>query len=294
MTAISEVRPRVAVAERAPRSWEIVKRAFFYGLLLFWLVVSIGPFWLSVVYSFMPKEHIYDPPRLIPNPFTLDNYRVVLSEFELFPRWLLNSAIISGVLTVVRTLFCAMGGYAFARMKFPGRNLLFTLTLVTMMIPGQVTLIPNYIIIGPGVFHLLDRLEAVILPGIAGAFGVFMMTQFFKSIPTELEEAALIDGAGRFTIFFRLILPISQTPLLALALFTFQGTWNEFLWPLVVLQTPEKFTLPLGLQWFKNEYYTLYSNVLAGSLFNSLPIIILFFIFQRYFIEGIATTGLKE
>ncbi len=291
MAAISEARPSTALAAR---TWEVPKKVIFYGLLLLWLVISVAPFWMSVVYSFMPKEHIYDPPRLLPQPFTLENYRVVLSEFALFPRWLLNSTIISAVLVVVRTLFCAMGGYAFARMSFPGKNLLFTLTLVTMMIPGQVTLIPNYIIIGPGVFHLLDKLSAVILPGIAGAFGVFMMTQFFKSIPTELEEAARIDGAGRFTIFFRLILPMSQTPLLALALFTFQGTWNDFMWPLVVLQTPDNFTLPLGLQWFKNEYYTLYSNVLAGSLFNSLPIIILFFIFQKYFIQGIATTGMKE
>jgi len=291
MAAVSEARPRAIAAEL---TWEILKKVLFYGVLLLWLVLSVAPFWLSVVYSFMPKENIYDPPRLLPYPFTLDNYQVVLSKFALFPRWLLNSAIISGVLVVVRTLFCAMGGYAFARMKFPGRGILFTLLLVSMMIPGQVTLIPNYIIIGPGVFHLLDKLAAVILPGIAGAFGVFMMTQFYKSIPAELEEAARIDGAGRFTIFFRLILPISQTPLLALALFTFQGTWNEFMWPLVVLQTPDNFTLPLGLQWFKNEYYTLYSNVLAGSLFNSLPIIILFFVFQKYFIQGIATTGMKE
>jgi len=133
----------------------------------------------------------------------------------------------------------------------------------------------------------------VILSGITSAFGVFMMTQFYKSIPVELEEAALIDGANRFQIFFRIILPISRTALITLALFTFQGSWNEFMWPLLVLQTPEKFTLPIGLQWFKSEYYALYSIVLAGSLFNSLPIIILFFLFQRYFIRSIAITGLK-
>jgi len=140
---------------------------------------------------------------------------------------------------------------------------------------------------------LIDNLWGVILPGITSAFGVFMMTQFFKSIPKDLEEAAYMDGADRITVFFRLILPISQTALITLALFTFQGEWNAFMWPLIVLRTPTNFTLPLGLQWFKGEYYSLYSIILAGSLFNALPIIIIFFLFQRYFIRSIATTGLK-
>ncbi|MEW6233218.1 MAG: carbohydrate ABC transporter permease [Chloroflexota bacterium] len=274
--------------------WDRVKMPLFYGVLLLWAIVSLTPFWLSVVYSLMPKENIYDmPPRLLPRPLTLDNYRVVLTSFELFPRWLLNSTIISAVVTLLRTLFCAMGGYAFARLKFPGRNILFILMLSSMMIPGQVYIVPNYLTISK-VFHLLDNLLAVILPGVATAFGIFMMTQFYKSIPAELEEAAFIDGASRFTIFFRIILPISRAALITLALFTFQGTWNEFMWPLIVLQTPENFTLPLGLKWFQSEYYTLYSIVLSGSLFNSLPIIIIFFLFQRYFIRSVALTGLKE
>ncbi|RLC82813.1 MAG: carbohydrate ABC transporter permease [Chloroflexi bacterium] len=286
-------------ARRLPRYreeviwWDRIKIPLFYAVLIGWTIVCITPFWLSLVYSLMPKEHVFDmPPKLWPHPFSLDNYRVVVTTFELFPRWLLNSTLIAVVVTIVRTIFCAMGGYAFARLRFPGRNLLFILMLASMMIPPQVTLVPNYLIIAK-VFHLLDNLLAVILPGITTAFGVFMMTQFYKSIPVELEEAALIDGANRFQIFFRIILPISRAALITLALFTFQGSWNEFMWPLIVLQTPEKFTLPLGLKWFQSEYYTLYSIVLAGSLFNSLPIIIIFFVFQRYFIRSIAVTGLK-
>ncbi len=253
-------------------------------------------------------QNAYDPPLLWPSPFTLENYRTVIQSFELFPRWILNSLVVSVTVTVLRVLFCAMGGYAFARLDFPLKNLLFTAMLISMMIPPQVTLIPNFLVIGPGIlrdweiagvkiptgFGLLDNLGGVILPGIVGAFGVFMMTQFYKSIPRELEEAAMIDGLGRLGIFFRIILPISRTQLLTLALLTFQGEWNAFLWPLVVLRTPEHFTLPIGLQWFKGEYYTLYSIVLAGSLFNTLPILILFFLFQRYFVHGIATTGLKD
>jgi len=295
-------RPRSRVA-----LWDRVKMPLFYGVLAGWTVISLFPFWVSVVYSLKPVANAYDPPFLWPTPFTWENYRVVLTEFELFPRWLLNSAIISVVLTVLRTLFCAMGGYAFARLRFPGRRLLFVTMLFSMMVPGQVLIIPRFLVIGPGVirnltvggvevptgFGLLDSLLAVIVPGIVDAFGLFMMTQFYRSIPRELEEAAAIDGAGRFGTFFRIILPISQTALITLALFTFQGTWNEFMWPLIVLRTPEHFTLPLGLQWFKGEYYTLYSIVLAGSLFNSLPIILIFFLFQRYFIRSVAVTGLK-
>lgn len=274
--------------------WDRIKVPLFYAVLIGWGLVALFPFWVSLVYSLKPIENAYTPPILWPAPFTLDNYRMVVTSFEWFPRWILNSLIISVILTIVRTLLCAMGGYALARLNFPGKNLIFIAMLVSMMIPGQVTIIPNFLIIGPRVFHLLDTLAAVILPGITTAFGVFMMTQFFKSLPKELEEAALIDGAGRFGVFFRVILPVSQTALVTLALFTFQGTWNEFLWPLIVLRTPSNFTLPLGLQWFRGEYFTLYSVVLAGSLFNSLPIILLFFLFQRYFIRGIATTGLKE
>ncbi len=287
--------------------WDRLKMPFFYGVLILWSIISIFPFWVSVVYSLKPVANSYDPPYLWPVPFTLENYRTVLTQFELFPRWVLNSAVVAITVMVIRTLFCAMGGYAFARLRFPGKDLLFTLTLFTMMVPGQVTLIPQFLIIGPGVvrnltiggvkiptgFGLLNNLGALILPGIVDAFGLFMMTQFYKSIPSELEEAALVDGLGRFGIFFRIVLPISQTALLTLALFTFQGTWNAFMWLLIVLRSPEKFTLPIGLQWFKGEYYTLYSIVLAGSIFNSLPIILIFFLFQRYFIRSVAVTGLS-
>lgn len=273
--------------------WDRIKKPLFYGVLLGWSAIAVTPFLLTVVFSLKPLTHLYEPPFFLPIPFTLENYLKVVTEFRhLFPRWMLNSAFVAGLLAVVRTLFCAMGGYAFARLRFPGRDLLFWAMLVTMMIPGQVTLIPNFLIIRQ--MRLLDSLAALIVPGIAGAFGVFMMSQFYKNLPRELEEAAMIDGAGWFTIFFRIILPISRPALLTLALFTFQGEWNAFMWPLIVLNSPEHFTLPLGLSWFKGEYYTVYSVVLAGSMFNSVPILLLFFLFQGYFTRGIALTGLRE
>jgi multiple sugar transport system permease protein len=294
--------------DRMIEFWGRVSKYVFYAILIFWALIALAPLYFTLVYSLKPVVNAYDPPLFWPAPFTLDNYRVVLSSFDLFPRWVLNSTIVALSVTGLRVLFCAMGGYAFARLEFPFKNVLFVALLVTMMIPAQVTLIPKFLVMGPGIirdlniggveiptgFDMLNNLGALIMPEMVTAFGVFMMTQFYKSIPKDLEEVAMIDGLGRFGIFFRIVLPISRTALLTLALLSFQGVWNDFLWPLVALRTPENFTLPIGLQWFRGEYYTLYSIVLAGSLFNTIPILIIFFLFQRYFVQGIATTGLKE
>jgi multiple sugar transport system permease protein len=286
-----------------------VRKIIFYAILIFWAFLSIAPLYFTLVFSLKPIVNAYSPPIWWPIPFTFSNYETILRTFDLFPRWVMNSINISLIITALRVLFCAMAGYAFARIEFPFKKILFNILLVSMMMPGIVTLIPSFLIIGPGLirgglslgdlsiptgFGLLDTPWAVIVPGVADAFGVFMMTQFYKSFPRELEEAAVMDGSGRWNTFFRIVLPISQTQLLTLALLTFQGAWNNFLWPLIVLRSPENFTLPIGLQWFRGEYYTLYSVVLAGSLFNTIPILIIFFLFQRYFIRSIASTGSKE
>ncbi len=306
MTTLSATSPR---SSEPPVIFDQVRKGIFYALLFFWAVLSVAPLYFTLVFSLKPVANAYTPPIWWPIPFTLENYQTILQTFELFPRWVMNSVVISMTVTVFRVLFCAMAGYAFARIEFPLKNFLFNLLLVSMMMPGVVTLIPSFLIIGPGLirgglqlgsltlptgFNLLDSPWGVIVPGMADAFGVFMMTQFYKSFPKELEEAAMMDGSGRWGTFFRIVLPISQTQLLTLGLLTFQGAWNNFMWPLLVLRTPENFTLPIGLQWFRGEYYTLYSVVLAGSLFNTLPMLIIFFAFQKYFIRSIASTGSKE
>lgn len=295
--------------DRLIAGWQWLNRPLFYLILIGWAIVSLAPLYFTLVFSFKPVANSYSPPLWWPAPFTLENYRTVLESTTLFSAWLTNSLIVSVSVTILRVLFSAMAGYAFARLEFPLKNFLFIALLTSMMMPGVVTLIPKFLIIGPGLirgglrlgsltiptgFNLVDNLGGVVLPFSVEAFGVFMMTQFYKSFPKELEEAAIMDGASRVGVFFRIVLPISQTQLITLALLTFQGEWNRFMEPLVILRSPENFTLPLGLQWFKNAYYTLYSVVLAGSLFNTLPILILFFLFQRYFIQGIATTGSKE
>ncbi len=296
-------------ADRVIRGWDRIKKPFFYAILILWALICLAPLYFTIVYSLKPVADAYKPPLFLPIPFTLENYKDVITALPLFPRWIFNSLFVSLMVTFLRVLFCAMGGYAFARMEFPGKRIFFNAMLISMMIPGQVTLIPTFLVVGPGIlrgglkigditiptgFGLMDNLAGVILPGIVAAFGIFMMTQFFKSLPKELEEAAMMDGLGRWGIFFKIVLPLSQTQLLTLALLTFQGEWNAFMWPLIILRTPENFTLPLGLNWFRGEYFTLISKVLAGSVFNTLPILILFFLFQRYFIQSIAGTGMKE
>src|SRR5574341_1578352 len=308
MATITLARPSTA-AERIIIAWERIKTPVFYAVLGIWTILCLAPLYFTVVFSLKPVENAYTPPLWLPIPLTFSNYQTVLQSFDLFPRWLFHSIAISLAVTVLRVLFCAMSGYAFARLDFPFKGFLFNAMLLSMMIPAHVTLIPNFLVIGPGIikggiklgdlalptgFNLINNLGGVILPEIVAAFGVFMMTQFYKSIPKELEEAAMMDGAGRFGTFFRVILPISQTQLVTLALLTFQGEWNAFLWPLVVLRTPENFTLPIGLQWFRGEYYSLITILLAGSIFNTIPILILFFVFQKYFIQSIATSGSKE
>lgn len=298
-----------SLSDRLIAWWEKLNKPVFYGVLIVWSILCILPLYFTVVFSFKPVVNAYDPPLWLPVPFTLDNYREVIASFDLFPRWLFNSVFVSFVTTALRVLFCAMAGYAFARLEFPFKGFLFSAMLLSMMIPGQVTLIPNFLVVGPGIirgglelgplkiptgFNLVNNLGGVILPNIVAAFGVFMMTQFYKSIPKELEEAASMDGASRFGIFFRIILPISQTQLVTLALLTFQGEWNAFMWPLIVLRSPENFTLPIGLQWFRGQYYSLIPIMLAGSIFNTLPILFLFFTFQKYFVQGIASSGSKE
>jgi multiple sugar transport system permease protein len=309
MATLTESRPQRNQPFGFLSIWSFLKTPVFYVVLLFWAFLCLAPLYFTLVYALKPVANAYTPPIWWPTPFSLENFQTVISTFNLFPRWVLNSAIISVVTSLLRVLCCSMAGYAFARIEFPAKKFLFNALLVSMMMPGVVTLIPQFLLVGPGFvkgglhlgsltiptgFGLIDNLGGVILPTFVDAFGVFMMTQFYKSFPKELEEAAIMDGTGRWGTFFRIVLPISQTQLLTLGLLAFQGVWNAFMFPLIILRSPQNFTLPLGLQWFKGEYYTLYSTVLAGSLFNTIPILILFFAFQRYFMQSIATTGSKE
>jgi multiple sugar transport system permease protein len=239
--------------------------------------------------------------------YVFHNYRRVMDEARsvttgrsLFLSWTANSFFVAIAKVLSTLLFASMAGYALARLRFPGRGLVFVLILFAQMIPSQVIFISNYLVLRDGIFGLsrlwgrptlLNDLWGVILSGLVGASAVFIMKQFFESIPREVEEAAMIDGANQWQRYFRVVLPMARPALGALTIITFQGAWNDFFWPLVVLTTPEDIkTLPIGLLSFRNAYGGAgdWGLILSGAVLSALPIIVLFFVFQRYFLEGVS------
>ncbi len=206
-------------------------------------------------------------------------------------RWFVNSLLAALGQTLLVLVVATMAAYALARLEFPGKKLLTGLVLATLFVPPISLLIPNYVLVAQ--LGWLDSLSAVIVPGAAGAFGVFFLRQFFLSLPVELEEAALIDGAGRWRIFLSVIVPLSKPALATLALLTFLGNWNDFLWPLYVLFSPDKLTIQPGLSTLQSAYTTDYATIMAGGVIASLPVLVLFVISQRFVIEGVSRSGIK-
>jgi ABC-type glycerol-3-phosphate transport system permease component len=285
---LMQQKPMKPVKGTRPVSWV---RIVIYAFLAIFTISSIGPLIFTFISSFKTMGDVLAfPPTLIPHPFVWSNYQLIFGN-SLFLRWMLNSVIYAGGATVLNMLFSAMAGYALGRMNFPGRNLIFTFTLAVMMIPTAITLIPKFLVVNN--LHMANTYWALILPAMAQPFSVFIMVQFMKNLPRELEESAHLDGASRWRTFYQIILPQVKPALTAVVILTFQGAWNDFQWPLVAMGTQNMYTLPLGLFFFKSAYYTQYNLLLAGSMFNTIPILILFFIFQRYFIEGAVASGVK-
>jgi ABC-type glycerol-3-phosphate transport system permease component len=267
--------------------WQIV----IYLFLGIFTVTSLGPLVFTLISSFKTMRDVLAfPPSLLPNPWVWSNYAEVVSN-SYFLRWILNALIYAGGATVLNVTFSSMAGYALSRMRFAGREIIFTVTLAVMMIPSAITLIPKFLVVNT--LHLNNTYFALILPMMAQPFSVFIMVQFMKALPKELEESAKIDGASRWRMFYQVILPLVRPALAVVAILTFQGAWNDFQWPLVALGTQDMYTLPLGLFFFKSAHYTEYNLLLAGSIFNIVPILILFFIFQRYFIGAAIGSSVK-
>lgn len=262
-----------------------------YFLLTLGALIMIVPFVWMVSTSLKDQQQLFAwPPNWWPNPFVWSNYSEVINRIN-FGLYGWNTLKITVSVTIVRLIICSMAGYAFARMKFPGRNFLFLLTLATMMISAQITIIPNFIIMR--YLHLTDTHLGVILPQVADGFSIFLMRQFFLSFPHDLEDAAKLDGCDPLMFYLRILLPSSKPILATLAVMTFQGVWNDFLWPLVMLTSPEKRTLSVGLSYLVGQYTTRWDLQMAGSVLTVLPILVLFFILQKYFVQSIKLTGLK-
>jgi multiple sugar transport system permease protein len=263
-----------------------------WHLVLFPLaIIMLVPMLWMVITSFETlNETRHFPPILVPNGIRWQNYTTVLQQAP-FARWFLNTLIVTVVVVAGNLLFCSLAGYAFARIKFFGRDVVFILVLATLMIPFQVIMIPTFLIVRQ--LGLIDTLGALIVPNLAGAFGIFLLRQFFRSLPIELEEAARIDGATRLGVLFKIVLPLSGPVLATVAVITFLWTWNDFLWPLVTIYSPNNMTLQLGLTTFQGAHQTNTHLLMAANVMSVLPVLFLFVIAQRFFIRGIATSGLK-
>lgn len=296
---------RVRVSRKHRSLWFYAREALFYGLLTGFGLIMLLPFLWSVSTSLKPDDAIFAVPiQWIPTELTFDQYRIAFDTVP-FRRYFLNSFLIAIGGVASNLLLGSLAGFAFARLRFPAQQVLFRALLASMMIPGVVTLIPTYIILrsmpllggnnilGQGGFGLLNTLAAVILPGAAGAFAVFMMRQFFLTLPSELGEAARLDGSSEFRIFWQIYLPLCKPALATLAIFTFQAGWNAFLFPLVVLNDPQLSTVQMGLAAFSYNYETDYGPLMAASVVTTLPTILLYIYAQRYFSQGIAFTGSK-
>ncbi len=269
-----------------PSSW------WMYALLLLGIVLVAGPFLWMVLGSVKTQgELLRLPPTWIPEAPTLDNYRRLFDRLD-FPRYFFNSITVAVAVTLANLVFCSMLGYALAKLNFAGRRPLFLLVMATLMVPQGVILVPLFILMTN--LGLVNTHLGLILPFAAGPFGVFLMRQFMMGLPDELLEAARIDGAGEFYIFWRIAMPLALPALATLGILTFMGTWNMFTWPLVNSTSEEMYTLPVALATFaRGQYQADYGLLMAGSLVIVAPILVVFMALQRYFTQGIATTGLK-
>lgn len=281
-------------------------RALRYAILIVLAILFVAPFAYMVTASFQPLERMFQvPPQWIPTDPTIGNYTGFLTSERPIARWIFNSMFVSTTVTILQLFFNSLVAYTFAKRRFPGRDFLFFLGLATMMIPGEVTLIPNYLILksfpllggndlfGQGGHGMLDSYWGLIVPNLMSPFGIFLLRQYMKSIPDELIDAARIDGAGHFRIYWSIVLPLSKPALAALAIFTFQFFWEDFLGPLIIISSPELFTLPLGLSTLVVGNRARWDWIMAGSVLATLPMIIIFLIFQRQFVRGISLSGIK-
>ena len=289
-----------------PVKWkEVLGKVIVYILLTTGAIIFFAPWAWMVSASFQPIGQIFEwPPNWIPDTITFQNYVRFLSA-EGFFRWVLNSGFLAIVVLLVQMFFNSLAAYSFAKRKFPGRDALFLLMLGTLMIPGQLFLIPNYLILlrsplfggnnllGVGGHGMLDSFWGIIVPYSFSVWSVFFMRQYMKTIPDDLLDAARMDGASEFTIYSKVILPLCGPVLAAQAIFTFTFVWNDFFWPLIVISSSDLRTLQLGLALFILKNKTVWDVVFAGSVISTLPVLLVFIFFQKYFIRGIALTGMK-
>jgi multiple sugar transport system permease protein len=267
-------------------------RIGFFILLILFALFFILPFLWMISTSFKPFAEWLSPNWIPVNP-TLQNFHSIFSDRSLpIANWFLNSFVIAILFTLFILVIDCLAGYAYARLDFPGKNVIFGLMLATLVMPGIMFLIPNYVTVAR--LGWISSKIGVIAPGLSGVFGVFFMRQFFQSLPKELEEAAYIDGASTFRTFLSVVLPLSKGPIITLGIITFLASWNDFLWPLLILCGQRSaLTLPVGLATLQGQYTFDYGKLMAGALVLTVPVLVLYAVFQRYIVRSISMTGIK-
>ncbi|MBA2634779.1 MAG: carbohydrate ABC transporter permease [Chloroflexi bacterium] len=265
---------------------------WLYVLLGIGILLLVGPFIWMVLGSIKTTGELRQvPPTWLPQNPTLSNYTELLDRLN-FARFFLNSAVVAAAVTAGNVIFCSMLGYALAKLQFPGKRILFAVVLGTLMVPAIVTFMPLFVLVAN--LNLVNTHAGLILPFLVGAFGVFLMRQFIGGIPDELLDAARVDGAGEHYIFWRIVMPLCGPAIATLTILTFLGSWNSFLWPLVVANTEDMYTLPVAIALFATgQQETNIALLMAGSVVVILPVLIVFILLQRYFTQGIAMTGIK-
>lgn len=269
-----------------------IRKIFFYGIMMVGVLLTILPFIWMISTSLMPTgmANRY-PPVLFPKETTFQHYRTLFTQLNVL-RYFLNSLIIATSVTVISLVFNSMAGFAFAKFRFPGKQKLFKLLLSAMVIPAQVTMLPLFLMLNR--MGLVNTYWGIIIPGLASIYGIFLIRQYIMSIPDSLIEAARIDGATDFYIYWHIILPLAKPILVTLALFTFMGAWNDFLWPLIILTRDSMYTLPVALANLMGEHVQDTEMMMAGSVITILPVLIVFLTLQKYYIRGIMLGSVKE
>jgi len=264
-----------------------------YAVLILGTIFTLLPFVWTILTSLKSASEIVKiPPSFFPQHWTIQSYLTIFNDPKVpLARFFANSLFVAFMRVGITLFTSSLAGFIFAKYKFWGRDILFVFILAQMMIPFQVVMIPSYLILVK--LGLIDTLWGLIIPSMVDAFGIFLMRQFIESIPNELIDAARIDGAGEFTIYWRIILPQLGAPLAALGIFSFMAVWNDYLWPLIVITTHERRTLPLLLTWYNTAHGTRYDLTMAASVLVLLPILVVYMIFQRWIVRGVAMTGFK-
>lgn len=280
-----------AVVMKKKKSSAVLRRVLLYIVLILIAVIMVVPFlWMLSTSLKTQYDAVKIPPVWIPDPPQWENYVKLFTEQPMF-QFMLNTIKIVFFVVLGQLFFSSLAAYSFARISFKGRNVVFFFYIATLMVPGQVTMIPTYLMFAK--VGLTDNHLALILPAFFSAFGVFLLRQFFMSLPRELEEAAEIDGCNPFMTYWRIMLPLVVPAMLTLGVFTLMNTWNDYMGPLIYLSSPEKYTMTLGIAYFKGVYTTQWNLVMAGSIVSVVPILIAYLCAQKYFIEGIAFSGVK-